>query len=213
MIKNYRITYDSEKEDAFVLHKDGREIKFKRSTNGLYYYKPSENYKNPIKEAATSNFISTVEEYKMGYTQRQFERAKAARKLYHNVGTPTVENFKALIRMNTIANCPVTVEDITIAEKNFGPDISSLKGKSTRTRLKAVISDTVEIPVTEILENHHEVSLCIDTMFVNGITFLTSIDKTIKYRTLSYVSRRTAQEYYEATSTAFSGYTTKRDSL
>ena len=40
--------------------------------------------------------------------------------------------------MNTIKNCPVTVEDVSIAEKIFGPDVSSLKGKSTRRKPKPV---------------------------------------------------------------------------
>jgi hypothetical protein len=34
--------------------------------------------------------------------------------------------------MNVIKNCPVTTEDVNIAKKIFGKDISSLKGKSTR---------------------------------------------------------------------------------
>ena len=70
---------------------------------------------------------------------RQFEKAKEARKLYHIIGTPTIENFKALIKMNAIANCPVTVEDIKIAEKIFGPDISSLKGKVQDQRQKYIL--------------------------------------------------------------------------
>jgi hypothetical protein len=69
-----------------------------------------------------------------GYALHQFEHAKEARKLYHIVGTPTMENFKALLQMNVIKNCPVTVEDINIAEKIFGPDVSSLKGKFTRRK-------------------------------------------------------------------------------
>jgi hypothetical protein len=78
--------------------------------------------------------VTTVTENKSGYTQRQFERAKEARRLYHIVGTPTVENFKSLLRMNVIKDCPVTTEDVNIAEKIFGKDISSLKGKSTRRK-------------------------------------------------------------------------------
>ena len=48
--------------------------------------------------------------------------------------------------MNGIKNCPITLEDIDIAEKIFGKDIYTLKGKSTRTRPIPVIQDYVEIP-------------------------------------------------------------------
>ena len=80
---------------------------------------------------------------------------------------PTVENFKVLLRMNTIQNCPVTIEDVKIAEHIFGPDMLSLKGKSTRRKPKPVRKDLdlVEIPA-EITEKHHDIELCMDTMFI-----------------------------------------------
>jgi hypothetical protein len=121
-------------------------IKFECSPDGLYQYKVSEDYQSNLQrdeeEEGTSNLVTTVTENKSGYTQRQFERAKEARRLYHIVGTPTVENFKSLLRMNVIKNCPVTTEDVNIAEKIFGKDISSLKGKSTRRKPKSVRADT-----------------------------------------------------------------------
>ena len=82
------------------------------------------------------------------------------------MGTPTIESFKAVLRSNIIQNCPVTVEDVTIAEKIYGPDISSLKGKSMRQKLKPVKKDTIEIPKESITKNH-DINLCIDTMVVN----------------------------------------------
>jgi hypothetical protein len=63
--------------------------------------------------------ISTVAENRKGYTLRQFERAKEARRLYYIVGTPTANNFKSLLRMKVIQNCPVTVEGVNISEKNI----------------------------------------------------------------------------------------------
>jgi hypothetical protein len=62
------------------------------------------------------------------------------------VGTPTIESFKALIKMNAIKNCPVTTEDVNIAEKIFGTNMSSLRGKSTRRKSTPVREDSIEIP-------------------------------------------------------------------
>ena len=129
--KRHKVTYDSEREDAFIVHTENGAVKFKKSKKGLYYYEPSDNYKKSVKHI--NNMITTVSENEKHYTSRQVERVKTARTLYHNVGAPTVENFKHLIRMNAIRNCPVTVEDVNLAEQIYGPDISALKGKSTRT--------------------------------------------------------------------------------
>ena len=38
------------------------------------------------------------------------------------------------------------VEDIEIAENIFGPDVSTLKWKTTRQRPKAVVDDFIEVP-------------------------------------------------------------------
>jgi hypothetical protein len=48
--------------------------------------------------------------------------------------TPSINDMKAIIQMNTIKNNPFTTEDIDIAKKILGPDISSLKGKTTRRK-------------------------------------------------------------------------------
>ena len=46
-----------------------------------------------------------------------------------------------MIRQNIIQNLPVMVEDIDIAEKIFGNDVSTLKGITTRQRTKVVVDD------------------------------------------------------------------------
>jgi hypothetical protein len=59
-------------------------------------------------------------------------------------GTPSINDFKTILRINTITNNPVTTKDIKIAEKIFGPDIGALKGKTTRCEPPApVVNDYV----------------------------------------------------------------------
>jgi hypothetical protein len=103
---------------------DNRNMKITCNPKGLYTFEVSDNY---LKKE--SHMINTVKENRVGYTQRQFEQAKRAQELYHIVGTPTVETCKTLIKMNAIRNCPVMTEDVNIAEKLFGADMPSLKGK------------------------------------------------------------------------------------
>ena len=114
-----------------------------------------------------SNLVTTRENWK-GYTERQYDRAKTARKLYQIIGMPTVENFKVLLHMNAIRNCPVMVEDVKIAERilHVKPE-----GKSTRRKPKPVRKDLVEIPA-EITEKHHDIEVCMDTMLGNEVECL-----------------------------------------
>ena len=51
-----------------------------------------------------------------------------------------------MIRQNIIQNLPVTVEDIDIAEKIFGPGIYTLKGRTTIQMTKVFVDDFIEIP-------------------------------------------------------------------
>ena len=113
------------------------------------------------------------------------------------IGRPTTRNFRYLLKQNVMQDCPVKSEDVDIAEKIFGRDVATLKGKSTRKRSPIMRSDEIEMP-KEILMEHRELELCIDIMFVNELPMLTTIDKTIKYRGLATLPSQHADQIYEA---------------
>jgi hypothetical protein len=122
-----------------------------------------------MKKAGISNLVSTVQENRIGFTARQLEEAKRARRLLHILGLPAAENLKNILRMNAIKNCPVTVEDVTNAEKMFGPDVASLKGRTTRSK-------------PELKTQCSNLTFCIDIMFVNGMPMLTGVDDSIRHQ-------------------------------
>ena len=66
--------------------------------------------------------------------------------------------LKTMIRQNIIHNSPVTVEDTEIEEKIFGPDLSTLKERTTRQRPKFVVDNFIEIP-RELIKNNQELIL------------------------------------------------------
>ena len=228
MANKYKIRYDNTKEDAFFVElPEGGELKFARTPEGLYAYKPTEKYlasiakmknltppNNNVKDnelsikqpIAVSNLVSTVKENRLGYTQRQFERAKRARALYHKTSCPSLEAFKHLIRQNIIQDCPVTVEDINIAERIFGPDVGTLKGKTTRRNItKAVVNDKIEIP-KELITQHNDITWCMDIMYANGMPFMTGIDTTLRFRSLVVLPNRTGDELYKGMDKVFRQY-------
>ena len=104
--------------------------------------------------------------------------------------------------MNAIQNCPVTIKQIELAEQIFGPDLGRLKGKTTRTKPKPVSMDYIHIP-EELINTHCEVELSIDTIKVNGILFLTTVSRNIKYRTAQPISSKHMSVYRSALDTVF----------
>ena len=106
----------------------------------LYVFKPPTSIK-----AENALMLNTVDENKTFYIQRQFERAKQACDLYHALGSSTssINYLKSILYMNMINNKPVTTDDINISEKIFGPDIGTLKGKTTHRKPLPVMDDRV----------------------------------------------------------------------
>ena len=181
------------------MHMKDKTVKFTWTPEGLHQFKVPNTYKNYLKKKRetkmeTSNMVQTVDENKSVYTKRQVERAKTPRKLYHIVRSLTVEAFKEMLEGNVIKNCPVTATDVDIAQKIHGPAISTLKGKTTRKTPKAVVADEVMI-LQELLTNHWQIELCMDTMFVNKQPFLTSINKSVQFQSLVPLQSRTGEEY------------------
>jgi hypothetical protein len=144
-----------------------------------------------------TSMVKTIKENERFYTQRQVNCAWQARKLLHALGCPTVMNLKAVIQMNSITNCPVTIDDVNLVEKIFGKDIVSLKGKTTRKNPTPVVSDIVEIP-PELMEAQQDVDLCFDTMFINEMLFLTTVSKWIIYQTINWLPAQTIAAYDNA---------------
>jgi hypothetical protein len=207
MVDRHPVTYDSTKEDAFIVHLLHKQVKFTQE-NGLYVYRPPyvkqpvitkvvyDNKLQPMTVDNQAQFLETVDENKKFYTKHQFERAKRARKLLYSLGYPSINDTKAIIWMNAIKNNPVTTEDVNIADKIFGPDVAALKGKTTRRAPIPVIEDHIEIP-RELITAKYSVTLCLDGMKVNDISFLTTISNNRMYRTARYVQRPLTSVYHK----------------
>ena len=124
MKNKYRVTYNSAKNGTFTVHKPDAQLHFVMHQDGLHYH----NTKN-----CEVTLIHTVQDNEEGYSKTQIKDAQEACDLYAEVGYPSPKDFQNLISENIILNCPVTVEDVIRADKIYGRDINSLKGKTTRT--------------------------------------------------------------------------------
>ena len=75
------------------------------------------------------------------------------------------------------------------ANKLFGPDVSALKGKTTR-RGPPIVDSPMAVDTTSILEHYGEVTLCVDLMYVNKVPLLVTLSRNIKFGTMEAVADR-----------------------
>ena len=136
--------------------------------------------------SAGVNMIETVEENMQGFSKRQIERAKVARNLYETIGFPSINDYKKIVKMNGIRNCPVTIDDINNMEKIFGTNIYTLKGKVTG-QTHGGVKDYIDVP-KELKMKNENVELCADIMYVQKQKFLVTISKHIKFVTTTPVA-------------------------
>ena len=109
---------------------------------------------------------------------------------------PTIDQLKAMVRMNMIRDSPVTLADVDLIEKVYGEDVPTIKGKTTRVAPTTVKFETIHIP-RELRMAQSNVELCIDAMYVNKMPFLTTISRNIKFRTSGWVPDKTSKSYQE----------------
>jgi hypothetical protein len=133
--------------------------------------------------------VDTVKSNREGFTDRDYERAKRARKALELIGYPSPRDFKNMVSSNMIKNCPINPSDVTNAKKIFGPDLATLKGKTVLQTPPLVMMDYVQIP-QEIVSLNRNVNLMINIMFVNGLPFMVSISWKINFTTVEYLLGR-----------------------
>jgi hypothetical protein len=77
-----------------------------------------------------------------------------------------------------LPNCPITRDDIIVAKHIFGPDVSSLKGKTVHRVPQRVRTTMNNLPPV-LMSRYRDVALNRDIMFVNRIPFFMTIARNI----------------------------------
>ena len=63
---------------------------------------------------------------------KQYTNACKARSLQDIIGHPNTADYMKYVEQGLLPSCPITKEDIIHAEDILGPNLGSLKGKTTR---------------------------------------------------------------------------------
>ncbi|KAI2490511.1 Reverse transcriptase (RNA-dependent DNA polymerase) [Fragilaria crotonensis] len=161
-----RVTMDTIAEPAMHVHRlDGSTMKFVEHECGLYVYFPSNSSNN----VGAYTLVSTVAEQKKLFSRRDIANADMARTLYRAIGRPSEAEFQRILDSGCIRNCPVTSLDAKRALTIYGPDIATLKGKTTRAGVapRAPNFTAVALPPS-VLEHHRDVTLCVDFSLCKG---------------------------------------------
>ena len=183
--KHFRITMDTDVEDAICLHKpDGNVMKFTPSEKGLY--------KHALEEEKDGDngwaMITTVKEQAARYTKRAYNQAQVARK-FQNILMRLGSRELMDVAIKHLRDCPVTRADIQAADDIFGQNLGSLKGKTPTRPNKHVRGGTDGVP-PQIMALHGRVILAIDIMFVNSIPFLMTTSRNLHFGTMEGLPNR-----------------------
>ena len=81
------------------------------------------------------------------------------------MGTPTVQDFKSLIKLNLIKDNEVTTENAILAEKIHSSDVGSLEGKSVRSKPAPITDKTIEI-LDELININQELKSQMDCQLI-----------------------------------------------
>ena len=124
------------------------------------------------------------------YTRREQSMANKARILYRQNPFTSPQRFINLLHMRYFRNCPVTSADAKRAIHIWGKDIAYISGKTTRRSPEHVEAiPPVPLPTT-ISDLHRNVTLCVDFFYVQGLVFLLSVSRGLKFHTVGHAKSR-----------------------
>ena len=177
--KKYRITYDSDKDGAFVVHRPNRNnLIFRQHPAGLHLMEMLDP-----KGATQVSLVETVIDRESTYSKRQTQDSKAARVLQMTIGFPTDPDFKTMVTTGLLKNCPITPDDIEVANQIYGPSVAGLKENTALVKPTRLKHNLLPVPPS-ITEEQRRVTICADVMHVNKIPFLVTISVNLGFTTI-----------------------------
>jgi hypothetical protein len=170
---------------------------FQQSGSGLYYHDTTD------RDVVMANTVGNNRE---GFTNRAYNKAKQARRAIGMLGYPSEKDFRKMVSSNMITNCPVTPTDTSAANKIFGPNVASIKGKTVRVTQEPVLTSYVKLP-QEILDLNKEITITADVMFVDGLGFMVTNSRGVKFTTSEYGPTRSKANITNSLKKFFGIYT------
>ena len=134
-------------------------------------------------------FLTTIDDNRAKFTNRDVKSAKLARSIQDRIGRPSLRTYIDIIKNNLLPNIPISVKDVLNAETIFGPNLGFLKVKTTQSKPNTVKLAEIDV-LDDIEELYSDVELSRDIMFVNKIPLFISISHTIKFGTAEALKKK-----------------------
>ena len=137
--------------------------------------------------------VNNVRNNYEGFTSDKIKRDDAAYKALGRLRNPTSDNFEKMERSNQIQNFPINSKEITNTKVIFGPHLAGVRREALRCTPKRVDSDRVKIPRNFKLW-HKSVTSVGNVFFVNGIPFLITQSRNIRFVIVKPMRSSTASQ-------------------
>ena len=145
-----------------VIKLDGTTMKFLEYDIDLYVHDVTQSEDKYImcklNQVNPCFFINTVDNNNIHFTKRDIEQGKKARELYACIDRPSMQTYIRYLDNNLIRDCPITASDVHYANKIYGTDLGSLKGKMVRKQPNSVPTPII-MPLPASIQTLHYVRI------------------------------------------------------
>jgi hypothetical protein len=192
LIKCYRVTYDSEIDTTFIVHRSAYrlpDLLFEMHPCGLHVCYP--------KKMGQFGFVQTVHDNMKLFSKQQITGAVKARELYEKLIIPSTADFRAIVSAGGVPGSDVTIDGVKAAEVIWGWSVLKMKGNTVQRNGKQVMQSIVKVP-TELIKLHQDVELAIDCFFVKKHVFFTTFSTKICFTAITHLSSRNKEVIWVA---------------
>ena len=148
-----KVGYDGARDTFTVMAAHGEKLEFRRRGNH-YAYRVARSAGGRQPQLV---LLETVEANEKMFIKREVEDVRVARRAAQALGFASSKDLAQMLRSGSIANAPFTVQDVVRAERIWGKDIGSLKGKAKKQTPRAAKVEYVPRVAQQELAMHADI--------------------------------------------------------
>ena len=111
-----------------------------------------------------------------------------------------------MLNNNHIRDCPITLEDVRRSLHIYGPDIGTLKGKTTRKQPAHIPTQHIIPVLMNIRTFYRRITLCVDLFYVTKQSFYCTTSRDLGFSTVQLIQKETYSNLLSRTQTVLDLY-------